>query len=179
MDWYDNDGNEANYEWKHWWENAQRQRQRHRQRHDEQLAEYTIEGERLRQWQAKGQKSRKEKRWERLVSIKSSGKKAREHFCAQYSHKCHPTCSRNRETMKALLRQISGLDKTGLGLLLRCGRGDPGVYIFDVHSRSARPPKRGELSWDVEFLLRHHRKHIFTAAWPLLIYAISSLGDKR
>eukprot|EP00959_Pyramimonas_sp_CCMP1952_P404747 8482515-Pyramimonas_sp.AAC.1 len=61
----------------------------------------------------------------------------------------------------AFSRQISGLNLCQLGQLLKCGRGEGGVYIMDAWSKTARVPKRGELAWDVEYLVRHHKKHIF------------------
>ena len=59
------------------------------------------------------------------------------------------------------LSLVKGLDVKHLARLLQCGKGLPGVYLYDPVTRTTAVPKKGQLSWEVEFLLRNHRKHIY------------------
>ena len=65
------------------------------------------------------------------------------------------------------LHMVRGLSMHELGCLLQCGKGLPGVYIYDHTTASALTPGPGVLAWPVEFLLaKHHRKFIFVPRRP-------------
>ena len=64
--------------------------------------------------------------------------------------------------MVNFIDDIKDLNSTQLRNLCRCGKGLPGVYIFDSFSKTAEVPGQGVMPWPVEYLLRHHKKHIFS-----------------
>jgi len=46
--------------------------------------------------------------------------------------------------------------------LLRCGKENPGLYVYDWLEHSALKPGAGQVSWPAEFVLtQFHRKHLF------------------
>ena len=64
--------------------------------------------------------------------------------------------------MVSFMDVIKDLNSIQLRNLCRCGKGLPGVYIFDSFSKTAETPGPGVIPWPVEYLLRHHKKHIFS-----------------
>ncbi len=68
--------------------------------------------------------------------------------------------SHRRNVVRCFLEFTKGCSGADWNVLLNCGLGQPGVYVYSVETKSARIPAPGELSWHVEFMLRAHKKHI-------------------